>query len=870
MRSLGRIFYCIASIFSLCKRTFVCFSHRLLYLLSLMTQIDQLRKWCNGTWLLMTHEDAVIEELAIDSRNMEQPDNALFIALKTNLRDGHNYVQHAWQKGVRNFLVSQNVDVTQLPESNIILVKDTLAALQQIAACHRKQFDIPVIGITGSNGKTVVKEWLYQLLSNHYNIIRSPKSYNSQVGVPLSVWLMKEDQQMAIFEAGISQPGEMEKLERIIHPSIGLFTNIGEAHSESFMNARQKVNEKLILFRHAKRLVYCLDHVQVNECIVQYINHLKGGRGDESLHLFTWSQKQDADLKITSIEKTGSKTSINALYNGKEINITIPFSDDASVENAIHCWCIMLLLHISNEDIHGQMSQLQQVSMRLELKHGINDCTVINDAYNSDLTSLQLALNYLDQQKQHNHHTVIMSDILQIGKRDLDLYDEVATSISRRNIQRFIGIGPALYKNKASFRKYKKLRSIFFKSTDHFLKNFHLLTFDKEAILLKGARTFAFEKIGLLLEQQVHQTVLSIDLSALTHNLNVFRTELSPGVKTMAMVKAFAYGSGSYEIANLLQYAGVDYLTVAYTDEGIGLRKAGIKMPIMVMSPDDTSFDRMIAWQLEPELFSFRSLAAFTHIAEALHAENYPVHIKLDTGMHRLGFNPADIDELVLKIKENTAIHIASIFSHLAASSQPEQDDFTAQQGVLFEEMSSQIIRTLPYKPLRHITNSAGIVRHKYLQYDMVRLGIGLYGVDSTPSIQNKLRQISTLKTNIAQVRDVPAGDSIGYGHNTIAYEPMRIATLCIGYADGYPRSLGHSKAHVLIHGKPAKTIGSICMDMCIVDITHIPEAKEGDSAIVFGPELPVTELAKWAGTISYEIMTSISQRVKRVYVNEE
>lgn len=835
-----------------------------------MENIDQLRKWCGGTWVAEAQADAEVEELAIDSRNIEEPAQALFIALKTNLRDGHSYVRDAWEKGVRNFLVSQAVDAALLPASNVILVKDTLTGLQQIAAAHRKQFKVPVIGITGSNGKTVVKEWLYQLLNNQYNIIRSPKSYNSQVGVPLSVWMMKEEQNLAIFEAGISQPGEMEKLERVILPTIGLFTNIGEAHSEGFMNSRQKINEKLILFRHAKHLVYCRDHAELNECIVHYMHHVKGGRSEESLQLFTWSQKQDADLRISNISKGPAKTTITALYKSDEVTITIPFTDDASVENAIHCWCIMLVLHTGNEEIKTLMNQLQPVSMRLELKHGINDCTVINDAYNSDLTSLQLALNYLEQQKQHRLHTVIMSDILQIGRRDLDMYEEVAASVSRRNIQRFIGIGPALYKNKAAFRKYKKLRSIFFKSTEDFLKNFHLLTFDKEAILLKGARVFAFEKIGLLLEQQVHQTVMSIDLSALTHNLNVFRAELQPGVKTMAMVKAFAYGSGSYEIANLLQYAGVDYLTVAYTDEGIGLRKAGIKMPVMVMSPDASSFDRMIAWKLEPELYNFRSLNAFLSIANTLQVHNYPVHVKLDTGMHRLGFNATDIDELVNIIGANQAIHINSIFSHLAASNHPEHDDFTAQQARNFEQMSDKIMKALPYRPLRHLCNSAGIVRHKALQYDMVRLGLGVYGVDSTPEMQSKLRQISTLKTSIAQVRDVPAGDSIGYGHDTIAYEDMRIATICIGYADGYPRALGHSKAHVLIHGKEAKTMGSICMDMCMVDITKIPEAKEGDDVIIFGPDLPVTELAKWSGTISYEIMTSISQRVKRVYVNEE
>ncbi len=835
-----------------------------------MNTIDQLRKWCNGIWLAEVHKDSLIDELATDSRNIANTADAMFIAIKTNVRDGHNYLLQAWQNGVRNFLVSQSIDTSNLQGANVILVKDTLEALQLIAIGHRKQFKIPVIGITGSNGKTVIKEWLYQLLSNDYNIVRSPKSYNSQVGVPLSVWQMNREHQLGIFEAGISQTGEMEQLERIIQPTIGLFTNIGEAHSEGFLNTRQKINEKLILFRHAKQLIYCHDHAQVNELIAQYIHQINSGRSGDPLQLFTWSRKQDADLRIKDISKSGANTIISGLYKGKETSITIPFTDDASVENAIHCWCVMLLLNISSKDIKSVMLELQQISMRLELRRGINSSTIINDAYNSDLTSLQLALNYLDQQKQHLHHTVIMSDILQPGKRDLDLYDEVAELISKRSIQRFIGIGPALYKNKAAFRKHRKYRSIFFKSTEAFLKNFHLLTFDNEAVLLKGARVFAFEKIGLLMEQQVHQTVMSVDLSALTHNLNVFRAELKPEVKTMAMVKAFGYGSGSYEVANLLQYAGVDYLTVAYTDEGITLRKAGIKMPIMVMSPDATSFDRMIAWKLEPELFNFRSFAAFVNIANTFQVADYPVHIKLDTGMHRLGFNKEDIDELIIKIKENSVIKIASIFSHLAASDDPKEDDFTRKQANDFEVMSGRITASLTYKPMRHLCNSAGIVRHHQLHYDMVRLGLGLYGVDTSHALQQKLRQISTLKTTIAQVRNVPAGDSIGYGHHTIAAKDMRIATICIGYADGYPRTLGKGNAFVLIHGKEARTVGSICMDMCMVDITSIPDAAEGDEAIVFGAGLPVTRLAEWAGTISYEIMTNISQRVKRVYVNEE
>lgn len=831
--------------------------------------ITQIAQWCNGVWLKKDEEQVTIEELVIDTRKIAQPEGALFIALNSPRRDGHSFIANAYEKGVRNFLVSENVDTNSFPNSNLILVKNTLSGLQQIAAGHRKRFHVPVIGITGSNGKTIVKEWLFQLLGASYNTVRSPKSYNSQIGVPLSVWLMEDEHNLGIFEAGISQPGEMEHLERIIHPSIGIFTNIGEAHSEGFLNIRQKINEKLVLFRNAEMLVYCKDQPMLNESIVQYIHHLKGPDSTSKLRLFTWSQRNEADLRITNIDRANGHATIEAIYNGTDIGITIPFTDPASIENAIHCWCILLLLGIDNEVISQRMAMLQAVSMRLELRHGINDCTIINDTYNSDITSLYIALDYLDQQKQHQHHTVILSDMHQIAKPDGELYEEVAEMISRKHIQRFIGVGPALYKHKAAFRKFKKLRSVFFKSTDELLRNIHLLTFDKEAILLKGARSFTFEKIGMLLEQKVHQTVMSIDLSAITHNLNVFRSLLRPGTKTMAMVKAFSYGSGSYEIANLLQYSGVDYLAVAYTDEGIALRKAGITMPIMVMSPDAISFDRMIAWNLEPEIYNLRSLLAFIDIARTLQAEHYRVHIKLDTGMHRLGFMPSEIDDLLEALQDNKQVHIASIFSHLAASENPDHDAFTNMQATAFDTMSRRIIEKLDYRPLLHISNSTGIARHTKLHYDMVRLGIGLHGIDGSDLLKDDLVQVGTLKTTIAQIKNIPAGDTVGYGRQAHAAAGMRTGTICIGYADGYPRALGNGKGYVLVHGKKAPLVGVVCMDMCMVDLTDIPEAKEGDDVIVFGPELPVVELAKWAGTIPYEIMTGISQRVKRVYVNE-
>lgn len=832
-----------------------------------MVSIDQIYNWSHGTWLAY-HENMMIGELVIDSRKTGNPEKSLFIAIKTARRDGQSFIVNAYEKGIRNFLVQKAMDTSAFPGSNFLLVPDTLHALQQIAAAYRKQFNLPVIGITGSNGKTMVKEWLFQLLGSTRSVVRSPKSYNSQVGVPLSVWLLRPHHQLALFEAGISQPGEMENLARIINPAIGIFTNIGEAHSEGFLNQRQKINEKLILFRHARQLVYCSDYPELNACIVQYRNQIKGK--DDSLELFTWSQKHEADLRITAIHKERSTSRIDAVYKTGAVSISIPFTDNASIENAIHCWCVMLLLNIPAETILSQMASLHPVAMRLELRQGINDCTLINDTYNSDLTSLQIALDYLEQQKQHVHRTVILSDMLQIGKSDAELYEEVATMVSRRNIHRFIGVGPALYKNKQAFRQHRKLRSIFFKSTDDLLRKYHLISFNEEAILLKGARTFEFEKIDLLLEQKVHQTVLSINLTALTHNLNAFRSIIRPEVKTMAMVKAFSYGSGSYEIAHLLQYSGVDYLTVAYTDEGVGLRKAGITMPIMVMSPDAISFDRMIAWRLEPEIFNLRSLHQFLQMAHALQVQEYPVHLKLDTGMHRLGFMEHELEELIEIVSGNERIKVASIFSHLAGSEDPALDAFTEEQADRFRSMSEQLEHALGYTPLRHICNSAGIARHKDLHFDMVRLGLGLYGIDASGVIQKKLRQISTLKTTIAQIKQVSAGATVGYGRKGKVDSPTTIATICIGYADGYPRSLGNGNAYVLMHGKPAKLIGVVCMDMCMVDVTDIPEAREGDEVVLFSPELPLTKLAEWAGTITYEMMTGISQRVKRVYLNED
>ncbi len=830
-------------------------------------QLTNIQKATKGE-LSAQFTDTDIQELLIDSRKVVNPAQAMFVAIKGTHRDGHSFIADAYAKGLRHFMVSTLPDTARFSDAVFLLVPDTLHALQQIAATHRHQFNVPVIGITGSNGKTIVKEWLFQLLSDDYQVARSPKSYNSQIGVPLSVWKMQDSDTLGIFEAGISQPGEMEHSEKVIKPDLGIFTNIGEAHSEGFMNMRQKINEKLILFRNAKELIYCKDYHELNECVVQYRNQIRNADTDQ-LRLFTWSQKTEATLRIQEIAKENNQTRISARYEDRDLQIRIPFSDNASVENAIHCWCVLLQMGMADERIAEKMGHLQPVAMRLELLQGINNCTIINDTYNSDLTSLYIALDFLEQQKQYLRKTVILSDMLQMGKPDSQLYEEVAQLVVNKNVHRIICIGPAISRHKAIFRAHKKLRSIFFKSTADFLKKLHMITFEHETILLKGARSFRFEKIEKLLEQKIHKTVLEINLTALQHNLNVYRSLLPQKVKLMAMVKAYSYGSGSFEIANMLQFAGVDYLSVAYVDEGVALRKAGITVPIMVMSPEASAFDRMISWNLEPELFSIDSLERFTDIAQTLNVTHYPVHIKVDTGMHRLGFMEAEIPELLEALSTNTAVKVISIFSHLAGSDDASFDLFTKQQADIFEKMSLQLITGLGYKPMRHLVNSAGITRHRELYYDMVRLGIGLYGIDSSSKVQGQLQNISTLKTTIAQIKELAAGETIGYGRKGNLPAPGKIATVSIGYADGYFRDFGNGKAYMLVKGQQAPVIGSVCMDMCMLDISHIPEVAVGDEVIVFGADLPVSQLASWAHTIPYEVLTSISQRVNRIYVNE-
>jgi alanine racemase len=815
----------------------------------------------NGSIHGNNNSKAIIKNLLIDSRKLANAETSLFFAIKGERHNGHTYLNDLYEKGVRNFVVSVlPKNSTDFIDTNFIIVKDTLFALQQLCAYHRKQFKIPVIGITGSNGKTIVKEWLFQLMRDDKNIVRSPKSFNSQVGVPLSVWQINKEHDLAIFEAGISKPLEMRLLENIIQPTIGLITNIGQAHDENFENQKQKVYEKLKLFPNSEVLIYCKDYLLVHD-------EISNDKTLREIKVFTWSKKLRADLLVGRITKSTADTEIQGIYKNDFIRITIPFTDEASIENAIHCWAMLLYFGYEDKIIAERMRFLSPIAMRLELKEGINNCSIINDSYNSDLGSLAIALDFLNQQKQHPKKTLILSDILQSGQNDETLYKEVAELIHKKGISRLIGIGKGISDQTHQFNIEKS----FYKSTADFLQQFNNSFFRDETILLKGARAFGFEAISKVIQQKAHETVLEINLNSIVHNLNYFRSKIKADTKIMAMVKAFSYGSGSFEIANILQFHRVDYLAVAYADEGIELRKSGITMPIMVMNPEEQSYDTMLQYNLEPEIYSFRVLGLFEEIlkrSEQNNGQPIAIHLKLDTGMHRLGFDENEVNELIVRIKNNKHLLIKSIFSHLAASDEPEHDDFTWQQIKKFNTMSEKIKSHFTQPVFKHILNSAGISRFPDAQFEMVRLGIGLYGIGANATEQAQLQNVSTLKTSISQIKNIPAHETIGYSRKGVSTSDMQIATVPIGYADGLSRKLSNGKGKMMVKGKPARIIGNVCMDMCMIDITDI-KANENDEVIVFGDANPISEIAKDVGTIPYEILTNVSRRVKRVYYQE-
>lgn len=800
---------------------------------------------------------AAIDWILTDSRSLCFPEETLFFALKTKRNDGHKYIPDLYTRGVRNFVISDLPEnLADYPDANFLQVAQPLKALQRLAAKHREQFQVPVIGITGSNGKTVVKEWLYQLLGPDRVVTRSPRSYNSQIGVPLSVWMMNEQTELGIFEAGISEMGEMEALKPIIQPTIGILTNIGGAHQENFASTQDKCMEKLQLFKDCDVIIYNGDNEQISSCV--------------SKSLFTareiaWSMKDtERPLFIEHIQKDETGTTIKYRYLGFFKEYRIPFIDDASIENSLHCLAVALYLMVPPETIAERMLHLEPVAMRLEVKEGKNGCVLINDSYNSDFASLDIALDFMARRTEDKgrKRTLILSDILESGQTGSLLYRQVADLVHSRGVDKIIGVGPEISAASSRF----ELEKHFFRTTTELIDSGILNGLRNEVVLIKGARAFHFDAITDLLELKVHETILEINLNALVDNLNYYRNRLKPETKMVCMVKASAYGAGSFEIAKTLEDQRVDYLAVAVADEGADLRKAGINSSIIIMNPEVTAFRTMFDYKLEPEVYSFHLLDELIKAAEHEGVSNFPIHIKIDTGMHRLGFLSEEIPHLIDRLHRQSAVIPRSVFSHLVGSDAERFDSFTRKQIETFEQASTALQEGFKHKILRHICNTAGIERYPGAQFDMVRLGIGLYGID--PFTNKVLHNISTLKTTILQIHDVPADETVGYSRKGTLQRDSRIAAIPIGYADGLNRHLGNGHGYCLVNGQKAPYVGNICMDVCMIDVTGI-DCKEGDKVIIFGDALPVTTLAEWLDTIPYEILTSVSNRVKRVYYQD-
>ena len=792
--------------------------------------------------------------------------DAVFFAIQGEHHDGHTFIGELYQKGVRQFVVERSAltptrraELLAYADASFVEVDSSLQTLQALAAEQRQQVDIPIIGITGSNGKTIVKEWLANLLADEFVVAKSPKSYNSQLGVPLSVHELDDTHTLGIFEAGISKPHEMQALEAIIRPTIGVFTNIGTAHDEGFRTRKQKIAEKLRLFIHANTLIYSVDYADIDEeirLLLQAVN--------PDMSFVTWSLKGHP----ATYQSVVNNDQLELTHHEVIYRLTLPFCDPASVENLMHCLVTMLSLrNWSVDELQARLNRLRPVSMRLEQKEGINNCELVDDSYNNDVAGLQLALRFLNQQSTRTRRVVILSDVLQSGQPESDLYDQVSALIRANDVGLFVGIGPVVSQHANRFAN----TSLFYPTTDAFLVQFPFHDLRDSTILVKGARTFGFERIVARLERKVHGTVLEINLDALTHNLNYYREKVGPETKLMVMVKAFAYGSGSAEVAQLLQFHRVDYLAVAYADEGISLRQNGIDLPIMVMNPAPETFPSLLSYHLEPELYSMRILREWGEFVrrQPMPTAPYPLHLKIDTGMHRLGFLETELDEVSTYLNDHPQLRVATVFSHLVGADEARFNSFSQQQYETFLRSTMKLETDLGYRPIRHLLNSAGIVRFPDYKLDMVRLGIGLYGVEASGLNPSALQTVGTLWTVISQIKTVPAGESVGYSRRGQLDHDARIATLAIGYADGYDRRLGNGVGHVWVNGMCCPTVGNICMDMTMIDIS-LAKAAEGDEVVIFGPELPITELAAQMGTIAYEILTGVGERVKRVFFKEE
>lgn len=800
-----------------------------------------------------------------DSRQLSSPQRSIFFAIRGLHHDGHQFLDDLYRKGIREFVVESEAltpalirELGRMKEAKFWQVNDSILAMQELAKRHREKFDFPVIAITGSNGKTVVKEWLSQLLSNRFKVIKSPKSYNSQIGVPLSVWQMNETHNLGIFEVGVSRPDEMANLEKVVQPQIGIFTNIGNAHNEFFDDNFQKIREKMLLFKHAKQVVYCADYVEIdeiirNEFVLQNVD----------CEVISWSRIANSAIKVNwQTEYQNTKVTLN--FPNQTETFDVPFTDEASIENAIHCIVTLWFFKYNAVEIQARLQILRPVSMRLELKQGVGNNYLIDDTYNNDLAGLTIALNFLTQQKQRTHKVLILSDLLETGIPEKELYGQIAHLIKQRNLYQFIGIGEVISRHRNLFI-HKNCNIQFFRTTVDFLDSQTLKDFQESVILVKGARRFGFESIVNRLVQKTHGTVLEINLDAVTNNLNYFRDKVGQQTKIMVMVKAFAYGSGSTEVANLLQFHGVDYLAVAYTDEGVSLRQNGIYLPIMVMNPTENDFEQLITYSLEPEIYSPKILKQFLEYIDNQSIRS-KIHLKLDTGMHRLGFEKYQLSDLIETIQSNPNLWISTIFSHLAAADEDKFDEFTLHQVSEFTDMAKQISEAIGYTPSRHLVNSAGIARFPEARLDMVRLGVGLYGLAAKPEDQENLMTVGTLKTVISQIKHVKSSETVGYGRKGELTRDTKTATIAIGYADGYDRRFSKGVGEVLIHGHRCKVVGNVCMDMTMVDITDVPHVEEGDEVIIFGNDLTMIELSNKIGTIAYEILTSVSERVKRVF----
>ncbi|UEQ75116.1 bifunctional UDP-N-acetylmuramoyl-tripeptide:D-alanyl-D-alanine ligase/alanine racemase [Chryseobacterium arthrosphaerae] len=793
----------------------------------------------------------MIRNIAYDSRIIYSTKNTAFIAINTHKNSGEKFIESAIDRGI-GVIISEHYD----PEYNNvtwIIVENSVDFLQKLARYHFENSHIQSIGITGSNGKTILKEWLYQCLWNEFPTVKSPKSFNSQIGLPLSLLQINSNHKLGIFEVGISKPDEMEKLEHIFHPQIGLLTHIGTAHAANFSSEEQLIDEKIRLFKDSEVIIYNGD----NSSVDQKIKKSYSGR-----KLISYGFKKENNVFIKN--NISRDENIIVEYFGEEISFPAHQRDEATLTNAMALITVLKELNIENKKIVEKINLLKAVEMRLESIEGIKGNIIIDDSFNLDLDSLKTALQFLKEYNK-SKKSLVLTDIVGVNVNSQELYEEVSELVNEQRFDSVFLIGDEISK----FSELFKAKTYTFIDTKELIESKHLTEIENQIILLKGARKFEIEKLKDILELRKHDTVLEVNLNAILHNINYHKSLLKPGTKMMAMVKANAYGLGSFEVSEFLQHHHIDYLGVAYVDEGVELRKKGITTPIIVMNPEQHSYQTIIEYDLEPEIYSFRVLELFYEaVQKSGYDKKYPIHIKLETGMHRLGFKDFELDQLSETLSGKN-LKVQSMFSHLSSSDMPEERAFTLKQFEVFERNSSYLIEKLGYTPIRHILNSSGITSYSDHQYDMVRIGIGMLGESSDNEIQKQLQSVVSFKTVISQISMVEGGESVGYSRRYKADHLTRIATVPVGYADGIPRLIGNQVGSLGVNKTLAPIVGNICMDMMMINVDNIPNVKEGDTVTVFNAKPSLKEFAGYCKTITYEVLTSISPRVKRIYIKD-